>query len=124
MTLKELKQELKTLAETIREKRRAHRDGQRTASAWDVAHPGWSAMKWSDPVRKERWEVYGKIPGDPDYESDTFRYKHVAYCMARGRKYEEIEPKVSPGNELEMNRVEAILAQVTYEPKTLCPSAS
>lgn len=25
--------------------------------------------------------------------SESFRFKHLAYCMARGRKYEEIEQK-------------------------------
>lgn len=29
----------------------------------------------------------------PTYSSEEFRFKHIAYCMARGRKYEEIEQK-------------------------------
>ena len=28
-----------------------------------------------------------------------YRHKHIAYCLLRGRKYEEIESKVREGNE-------------------------
>jgi len=34
-----------------------------------------------------------------------FRYKHIAYCLAKGRKYEEIESKVKKGNEPSWNNI-------------------
>lgn len=34
----------------------------------------------------------------PTHLSETFRFKHIAYCMARGRSYEQIEQKTHDHN--------------------------
>lgn len=41
-----------------------------------------------------------------------FRYHHIAYCMLRGREYHEIENKVKPNNEINMDRVERIIEEM------------
>lgn len=111
--LKIMKEELKDLAAQIREANRAHREGQRAASAWDLAHP---------KEYKERWNIYNKVPAPAGCMSQEYRYKHVAYCLARGRKYEEIERKVTEGNEIDMLRVEKIVKKVQDEQATFCAS--
>ena len=119
-TIKEMKQQLKAMAAQIRADRVAHRDGQRKSSAWDTAHPNWSAAYGTD-VYKERYKVLYAIPPCPG--SHTFRYLHVVYCLARGRKYEEIEPKVREENKIDMKKIEKMLAEVTREPEVICLGA-
>lgn len=105
ITIKEMKEQLKTLAALIRKHRREFKDAQRTNTV------SWSA---------DYWKVRG--------ESEDFRYKHIAYCLARGRKYEEIESKVHDGNAPKWDKINAILATITprevpSESQTLCASA-
>jgi hypothetical protein len=40
-----------------------------------------------------------------------YRIKHVAYCMLRGRHYEEIENNVKPYNTINMNRVKKYMVE-------------
>lgn len=92
MTIKEMKAHLKTLAASIRQHRREYKDAQRGRG-----------VDWTAPY----WKVFA--------ESDQFRYEHVAYCLVRGRKYEEIERTVHEGNEIDMEKVEKILATIVLE---------
>jgi len=39
---------------------------------------------------------------------EMYRHKHIAYCLLRGRKYEEIENKVGSGNEPNWNFIKKI----------------
>ena len=61
--IKILKQELKELAVEIRKLRKTRKS-----------------------------EPYGYVPGLESLSSEA-RHKHIVYCMLRGRRYEEIEPK-------------------------------
>lgn len=47
--------------------------------------------------------------GDLLSATRKFRYEHVAYCLLRGRTYEQIENKVKPENEIDMYRVKQIM---------------
>lgn len=44
----------------------------------------------------------------PTYLSETFRFRHIAYCMARGRTYEQIEHKTHEHNVISKYRWESI----------------
>jgi hypothetical protein len=44
----------------------------------------------------------------PTYLSEVFRFKHIAYCMARGRTYEQIEQKTHEHNVISDYRWQAI----------------
>jgi hypothetical protein len=57
----------------------------------------------SEQIRKDKRE-HGFGYGD----SEGFRYRHIAYCMARGRKYLEIENKVHECNVISKYRWEII----------------
>jgi hypothetical protein len=46
--------------------------------------------------------------------SDQARYKHIAYCMARGRDYLEIENKVHDCNKISSWRWETINKDIEY----------
>lgn len=52
-------------------------------------------------------ENHGFIYG-LDTNQRNYRVKHVAYCLARGRTMEQIEPKVREGNELSKWELEII----------------
>jgi roadblock/LC7 domain-containing protein len=41
-----------------------------------------------------------------------YRYKHIAYCMARGRTYEQIEGKVHDCNKISEYKMDQILTTV------------
>ncbi len=78
--------------------------------------------EWKDNRKQDRrsklnmkqWEVQSKIY----HRAYEFRHKHIAYCMLRGRKYEEIE--LSCNNLPDFDEVDKIRGQ--YEQKTLCVS--
>jgi len=81
----EFKQELKALASKIRSDKSSFRKSQSIGKAtYSMGHE----------LMSERID---------------FRHQHIAYCLLRGRTYEQIEPKVAPGNEPMMARVYAIM---------------
>lgn len=76
MFLKKMKEELKALGAEIRTNRRLWKEAQSTQK-WEIApKPGWRIQM----------------------DSADFRNKHIAYCLLRGRTYEQVEPKVRDGN--------------------------
>jgi hypothetical protein len=93
----ELKMELKELAKGIRKWKRNRKEDKRFELK----------MSQSDV----QWEI--------DDRKIDFRHKHIAYCMLRGRKYEQIETncKVAPNFDL----IKLIMEK--HEPQTLCASA-
>lgn len=120
--LKKMKAELKALALEIRQKRQTTKINQRSWSFWYNANPG---LDYRDPKRLEgdkflsgidQWGLVCKAA--------EFRIKFVAYCLLRGRKYEEIEPRVRDGNEIDMERVEKIMKVVENEFEALRASES
>lgn len=93
----ELKAELKKLAKEIRKWKRNRKEDKRFE------------------LKMKQWQVQDKI----DRRKDDFRHKHIAYCMLRGRTYEQIENycKVPPNFDV----INSIKEQHT--PKALCASA-
>jgi hypothetical protein len=80
--LKELKSELKSLAEQIRIKRTEYKAAQRAGNA------GW-----------------------PEFRSlcYTFRHKHIAYCLLRGRTREQIESFVREDNKANEDYIQELM---------------
>jgi hypothetical protein len=93
----ELKNELKKLAKEIRQWKNNRKMDKR-------AELGMS-----------QWQVQGEV----DWRKDNFRHKHIAYCILRGRGYEQIENycRVAP----DFDRIDKIME--TYDPKAICASA-
>jgi len=82
-TIKDLKEEIKVLSKTIHDK------------------------------KKERKTVpNGYVPGLLGLRGDA-RYKHIAYCLLRGRTMEQIEQKTH--DPVHMAWVERIMATITME---------
>jgi hypothetical protein len=95
----ELKKELKFLAKKIKELK-IKRDNFR-----DFAHE----------VKEPRW-AQSIFMWRAQEEAREFRHKHIAYCLLRGRRYEEIE-RPREGNEPDMIYVQMVMDE--YEqPKT------
>jgi hypothetical protein len=47
-------------------------------------------------------------------ESERYRFLHIAYCMARGRSYEQIEQKTHEHNKICKYRWEKINEDIAY----------
>jgi hypothetical protein len=80
-----LKQELKALAVEIHTNKIAFKNKQRTVGA-----------DWRDFSHAEML-------------SNEFRYNLIAYCLLRGRTYEQVEAKVRKGNEVNMDDVRVLM---------------
>lgn len=49
---------------------------------------------------KQRNKKYaGNLQYSITHTKSDYRHKHIAYCLLRGRKYEEIESHIREGNE-------------------------
>lgn len=77
--LKEFKQELKKLAVNIRKCKSVYKEYQRGNITYD-----------------KYYEFFTKLNRPDSYR---YRHMHIAYCLLRKRKYEEIENKVKANNE-------------------------
>lgn len=78
------------------------------------------AKNYADPNwRGDRWTV--------QCLGQDYRRHHIAYCLLRGRTYEQIEPRVLDQNKIsarDWERIEAIKTQFTeVENETLRVSA-
>ena len=82
-SLKETKAELKKEAKDLRDLKHARKNTQRGT------HQG--KPVWESEVENAKWD---------------WRHKHLAYCIVRGRSYEEIERKCDEGNEPDWNLVD------------------
>lgn len=118
--LQKMKADLKARALEISEKRTTNKRQQRARSLWENANPEYKKQGWNSPLNQEgsllnkdvnQWAVVDK--------AKEFRVYFVAYCILRGRTYEQIEPKVRSGNEIDMNRVEKIMQGVKSEIEAL-----
>lgn len=85
--IRELKVELKRRAAEIRAVRRAEKEYQRDATK------GWTGPREYELL----W-----------YSTSQFRHMLIAYCLLRGRTYEQIEPKIHAGNEPHWDIIEKI----------------
>jgi hypothetical protein len=89
MKIKELKSELKVMALKIKEHKAFYKDCQR------------GTKKYEDLWRWTREQG--------NFSSHTYRHMHIAYCLLRGKKYEQIENKVKNGNEPSWATIESIM---------------
>lgn len=94
MKYQKFKSELKGLAKEIRERRAKTKQYQREHGG---CHPHrWNCKNWEDyEYTNKQWE---------------YRHKHIAYCLLRGRTYEQIE-KPKEGNEPDMDYITTIMKE-------------
>lgn len=79
------KNELKNLASEIRANKSSFKNEQRT----NKSH------SWGS----EGWQKENDLRISIDSSRLQYRHKHIAYCLTKGRKYEQIEPHIREGNE-------------------------
>ena len=93
----ELKKQLKQLAKDIREWKRNRKEDRRLE------------------LKMKQYQIQDQI----DWRKDQFRHMHIAYCMLRGRDYEQIENycRVSPDFDIVKSYMEE------HGTETLCASA-
>ena len=131
---KNLKQELKDLAEKIRETKADHKNDQREFSIYsrengtfnDYYDGRINSTKW-EAIRPEYNKLYSKqLKSHQTKESlrREYRHKHIVYCFARGRTMQEIEPKVREGNDPSRHELERLMKMYDVrEPLALEASA-
>lgn len=109
MKIKEFKSELKVLASKIRTAKHTFKEGQR-------ANDSTQYKDWC--IANDHVYMYGtsKYPKDLSELSYTFRHRHIAYCLLRGKAYEQIENKVTEGNEPNWALIETIMDQFRENP--------
>lgn len=88
MKIKELKSRLKELAVSIRQSKSMYKDCQRGKIAWT--------------------DFYAFCNSQPNGD---YRHLHIAYCLLRGKKYEQVENKVREGNEPNWALISTIMNQ-------------
>lgn len=93
-----IKEDLKELATSIRTVRKDYRVKQRE---------GFAPIPEGCYYSKEKVDMEVTLYGN----CTSFRHKHIAYCLARGRTMLQIEPKVGPGNEPDDDRIQDELAR-------------
>ena len=95
--MKNLKEELKSIAAEIRKNNIETKELQKT----------------------------GKYAGNLQYSrislKKNFRHKHIAASLLRGRTYEQIEPKCRENNKPNMDLIKEIMSE--YAKKDVCVSA-
>lgn len=87
-----IKEQLKAEAKKISKLKVECKEGQRGTNK--------GPRVWQDQVESASW---------------TWRHKHIAYCLLRGRKIEEIERKVREGNEPNRKLIEQYIEEFTRE---------
>lgn len=89
--MKTIKENLKTMVREIRE------------------------MKGEISLGMRNGKYMGSTQWDLECKKSEFRHQHIAYCMLRGKTYNEIENYTRPGNEPNMNKIEAIMETMKAE---------
>ena len=97
--IKSRKYFLKGLAQQLRELKRELRQ----------YYDDRNTMKWSDVEKKYKGRYSYKIESDIKKAKYEFRHQHIAYCLARGRSYEQIESKVRENNEPNQEYIRELL---------------
>ena len=100
MSRLELKQNLKELAGQIRENKKSCKDYQRE-------HGGYDGNKY--------FTIY-KLKHE-------YRHKHIAYCLLRGIKYEEIENYCADSNKPNFDRIKEVMDEHAEKVQDVCACA-
>lgn len=74
-------------------------------------------------TQKERGSgAAGREQADVIVQKSDYRHRHIAYCLLRGRKYEEIENRCREGNEPNWTIIQEIKDE--YAAKDVCAGAA
>lgn len=87
-----MKKELKVLAENIKTSKKEFRSQQSKISKEKMD-------SWGTPEERDFFSKHWKLDSSLNTIKFKFRHMHIAYCLLKGRTYEQIEPKVREHNE-------------------------
>ena len=106
-----LKNELKSLAKAIKELKPAHKNAQRklTGEYRIGSGNGFYSYRYVSTATAEDKKRERNIRSELESFQFQFRHKHIAYCLARGKTYEQIERTVREGNEPNQRLIQAVL---------------
>jgi len=81
-------------------------------------------LKQDTVVAQKDRKPAGHLQSKVHIARHTIRHRHLAYCMLRGRTYEQCENKVREGNKPNMLHVNKIIQDYTYNVKEEAVSAA
>lgn len=107
-----LKEELKELAQKIRNQKNARKSSAQAFSKFQLKN-GTLNDFWKGRMSSSDWllirDEHNKLWAEQmrsafavEDMAEEFRLKHVVYCLARGRTIKEIEPHNKKGNHLDI----------------------
>lgn len=87
-----------------------------------------NSMKWPDVEKKYKGRYSYDIERDIKKAKYEFRHQHIAYCLARGRSYEQVEQKVRENNEPNQDYIGKLLEtypaiQAVDDEKIVCSNS-
>ena len=87
-----------------------------------------NTMKWPDVEKKYKDRYSYTIQRDIKKAKNEFRHQHIAYCLARGRSYEQVEQKVRENNEPNQDYIRELLEayptiQAVDDEKIVCSNS-
>ncbi len=121
-----LKEELKEMSKKIRQNKLDFKTAEREYSGFinengtfnDYYHNS-NGKKWSD---YDKWAIdvrpFTKKVSDCRrelYLSDTYRYLHIIYGLARKKTLQQIENKNTEGNQADISRIKSLLKKYDLE---------
>ncbi|MFW6173256.1 MAG: hypothetical protein ACOC5T_05875 [Elusimicrobiota bacterium] len=110
--LSALKEEIKTLAEEIRQTKPVFKNFQRQETGRiEMSRGGFPY--WLDTTPREILEKEWKIQTKLTSLQFQFRHKLIAYSLTKGKKYEQIEKTVREDNEPNWNFIRSLQDELT-----------
>jgi hypothetical protein len=103
-----LKNELKQLAIEIKEAKKIRKEVQKAYQSNKLTKENITMMNsakllemYENNAKKfdASWGMFCQAMNDVYSRQNEYRYKHIVISLARGKTYEQIEPKVRKGNE-------------------------
>jgi hypothetical protein len=97
----ELKDYLKTTAKEIKLNKSERRTSQQDRTNFYKENGSWNSWTTEQNIKyRDIQNSFEKAFHNAKSNSETYRYAHIAYCIARGRSYNQIEQKVHKQNKI------------------------
>jgi hypothetical protein len=114
-----LKSELKEIARQIRLMKSEFKTSQKDFTSFTLKNGSFKAY-YDGKINSTQWEairtnynsIYNSMEKGRDSLKDLkciYRYKHIVYCLARGKTMLQIEQLVRKGNEIDMHILDCYL---------------
>jgi hypothetical protein len=108
INIKKMKEDLKQIAKELKTLKPKFKEQQREISKKGISFEKY--YRWDNDNKREKELIANCLKTNNDIvkAKKYFRHMHLAYCLLKGRKYEQIENKVRSGNEPDQKLIKKI----------------